>query len=274
MSLAEALAAEACDDLFRAADLYEQEIQSGNTALDVLLNLAVLYWEASDPGESRVAERRDFFLLAGRRYDDLLEQAVATYPESVEARFWRAFIRGISLGEPFDLDDARKLLAREPTCLVPAFFVFGQSKGDEAPRAAAELLIQVRDGATYRDRYVRRYLLSALSCLEEAGLEQARESGMAHLSKEEGRVLYRVVVSPEHAPIRNGYRRAATRPLPLVASALEIVAFNSVPGVHLLGLEPTGGSRKPSSFPTCDAAMAVALWRYGVPPKAWETGRP
>lgn len=274
MTLAEALAADACDDLFRTADFYEAAIRSGNTSLDVLLNLAVLYWEACDPGEARVAARRDFFQLAGRRSYELLDQAVATYPSSVEARFWRAFVRGISLGEPFDLSDARELLRQEPTCLVPAFFVFGQTKGDEAPRAAADLLIQVRDGATYRDRYVRRYLLSALSCLEAAALEQARASGLSHLSDEEGRVLYRASVSPGHAPIRNGFRRATTRPLPMVAPSLAIVEFSSVPGVHLLGEDPAGASLKPSSFSTCDAAMAVALWRYGVPPTDWEANGP
>lgn len=50
MSLAQAVAADRAGQLVEAADLYEALLSGGEDSLETLLDLAILYWQATDFG--------------------------------------------------------------------------------------------------------------------------------------------------------------------------------------------------------------------------------
>src|SRR5690606_35582342 len=92
-SLAEALVADRSGEIESAAVAYENVLAAGDRSQHVLLNLALLYWQATDPGLA--ADKRlghDFFSRAGRCFPELLDEAEQRFPNSTAARFWRRYI--------------------------------------------------------------------------------------------------------------------------------------------------------------------------------------
>jgi hypothetical protein len=82
MTFAEALEADRSEENERAARLYEDTYRAGSE-LELLINLAVLYWQATDPGLAAVKHlSRDFLALAFRRTRELLRDAEQLYPLS------------------------------------------------------------------------------------------------------------------------------------------------------------------------------------------------
>jgi len=164
MTLEDAVAAERREDLKLAADIYENRLAEGNGSLDVILNLALLYWQVLDPGLQAAARwGPDFFDRADRRYLELLAEAERQYPNSTEARFWRRYIRGISLGEPFDMEECRELLREDPTVLVPAMYLFSGGAGQEAVTEALALLERCKAEGTMRADYVASVIEGVLT---------------------------------------------------------------------------------------------------------------
>ena len=156
MSLATALAADRECDLPSAARAYEEAIASGDQALDVLLSLALLYWQATDPGLASTQRlTSDFLAIAGKRYVELLDLACRLYPTSSEAHFWKQYVEWTDLGGvPIDAAECRRMLHTEPSVLIPAMHLFVSSQGKEAALEAEELLRQCRERGTTGARYV------------------------------------------------------------------------------------------------------------------------
>jgi hypothetical protein len=150
----EALDADRAGDLQLAASRYEASLANGAN-LDMSLNLAVLYWQATDPGMAAAQKYLPrFYAMAGRRFRELLAEAQRQFPDRTEPRFWSRYIAWADLGEPFSSNECMDLLREEPTCLVPAMHVFALSDGTEARPEALELLRQCHDDPTTRTRYM------------------------------------------------------------------------------------------------------------------------
>lgn len=155
MSLEEAVGADRREDLQSAATGYEEVLADGERSLEVLLNLAVLYWQATDIGLASAKKLRpDFIATAGRRLPELLDEARRRFPENTEAHFWQRYIAWADLGEPFGSEECRKLLQQDPATLVPAMHLFASSQGKEARAEVSQLLRWCEDDGTARARYV------------------------------------------------------------------------------------------------------------------------
>lgn len=154
MSLSDALARDRAGEVESAAARYEDVLAAGDRSLLVLLNLALLYWQATDPGLAAAKDIGAGFLTkAGRRAPELLDQATRLYPGSTAARFWKWYIDWADMGEPLDVEDCKRLLREDPAVLIPAMHVFAVSQGQEMETAAHELLQQCRDDGTTGARY-------------------------------------------------------------------------------------------------------------------------
>lgn len=164
MSLEEALAADRAGDLVLAAEAYESAIAHGESSLDAFVNLALLYWQSTDPGMAASKRLSAAFMdTASRRMTELLEEAERRYPSSTAVRFWKRYIAWTDLGGPApEKSFCRELLREDPTVLAPAMYLFSASNGSEAGVEAAELLQQARAAGTTGARYVSSFLEAAM----------------------------------------------------------------------------------------------------------------
>jgi hypothetical protein len=150
-----ALAADRAGEIESAAALYEEVVATGHSSLRVLLNLALLYWQATDPGMAAAKKLTPGFLAtAGRRIPELLAEAQRRFPKSTEVRFWRLYIAWADLGEPLDSEECRRLLREDPAALAPAMHLSAAHEGHEAMAEAQELLRRCREDGTTGARYV------------------------------------------------------------------------------------------------------------------------
>ncbi len=148
------------DDSIAAARAYEDALQSGEKSLDVLLDLAVLYFTLLDPGEAAARSLgQDFLDQAWERANELLREAGTRFGTNSEIDFWSRYFEFIVLGaEPF-VDDCRRL-ANADESLVPFFYLWSEA-ADEYRENAQALYKQVSSGSTARERYVRSIVESA-----------------------------------------------------------------------------------------------------------------
>jgi hypothetical protein len=101
MTIAAALAADRAGRIEEAAQLYEQAVAASASPLFVLMNLAILYWQATDYGFSTGNHlAHDFVARAGRRFGEGLGEAARRFPQSAEPRFWQKYIAWADLGKP------------------------------------------------------------------------------------------------------------------------------------------------------------------------------
>lgn len=155
MTMNDALIADREGSLKRAASSYEELLIAGMADLETLLNLAVLYWQATDPGMAAAQKLSpDFLEKAGQRFPQLLAEAERRFPARSEPRFWRRYIAWADLGEPLEVDECLEYLRKDPCSLVPAMHVFALSQGREFEAEAQELLQRCHEDGTTRSRYV------------------------------------------------------------------------------------------------------------------------
>lgn len=131
MSVLDALAADRAGEIEAAAARYENVLVAGERSLQILLNLALLYWQATDVGLAASNKLSpDFLATADRRFPCLLEEAQRLFPESTEPRFWKRYIAWADLGEPLDSDECRELLREDPAVLAPAIHILRLQPGE------------------------------------------------------------------------------------------------------------------------------------------------
>ncbi|QSQ18776.1 hypothetical protein JY651_25800 [Pyxidicoccus parkwayensis] len=163
MSVVDAISLEREGRIEQASTLYEEALASGERTLQVFLNLAILYWQSTDPGLSSARGLSPRFVAkAGARIPTLLSDARSEFPHSAEVEFWRRYIAWADLGEPFSTDECRKLLHEAPSTLVPAMYLFSLSQGRECHQEALELLETCRADGSTRARYVCSVIESEL----------------------------------------------------------------------------------------------------------------
>ncbi|PTL76852.1 hypothetical protein [Vitiosangium sp. GDMCC 1.1324] len=138
-----------------AARLYEGSLLVGERTLELFLNLAILYWQATEIGFStRHGLGPGFVATASERFPVLLSEAGRAYPESTEVRFWQKYIPWADLGEEIAPEDCRQFLKEDPAVLAPAMYLFAQTQGREYRQEAVELLRRCREDGTTRTQYV------------------------------------------------------------------------------------------------------------------------
>jgi hypothetical protein len=147
--------AEAADRIEEAARQYEDGLSLNPDDIEARVDLAVLYWQATDYGvSSSRGLPKPFVAAAGKRYLELLQQGLGRFPANPVLRFWSAYTEWTDLGRRFDPSESRKLRATYPDYLEPAMYLYAVSRGTECERDAHELLSRYRNTKTYRARYV------------------------------------------------------------------------------------------------------------------------
>ena len=155
MSLDDALAADRRGEIRTAAIEYENALRAGAITEECVLNLAILYWQATDFGMVAAYNLdSDFLKIASTRCGELLRLAQAKFPQNAEPRFWERYIAWADLGEHLSAEECRGFLAEDPQHLVPAMHLFAISQGREAVPEARLLLSRCLEDRTARTRYI------------------------------------------------------------------------------------------------------------------------
>lgn len=158
----DAAAAEEKSDFVSAAELYEKAVVKG-APLDTLINLAVLYWQATDYGFWTGHHLpREFVDRAGERMNEILDIAAQRFPGAPEVEFWKRYIAWADLGEELDPDDCRRLLQQKPDYLEPSVYLLSATREQEYRTQAQRLLEHYRGQRTTRAKYITTVIESAL----------------------------------------------------------------------------------------------------------------
>jgi hypothetical protein len=155
MKLDEALAADRAGNIELAAALYEKAFEEGQRPLFAIVNLLVLYWQATDYGFWTGNQlSRDFVKRAGTRFREIMNEGTRLYPNSTELQFWRRYIAWADLGEAFNYDECEDLLKRGPKNLIPVIYLLDQQPTAQYDEPALRLLAECRDDSTTRSKYI------------------------------------------------------------------------------------------------------------------------
>lgn len=155
MSVVAAIAADRSGAIVEAADLYEEAIGGGDQSASVLLDLLVLYWQATDVGLSSAKRLGvEFIARSGRRCVALLAEAQRMHPRNAEVEFWARYIWWTDFGGEFTYAQCEELFLRDRAILAPTMRLFGETNGACYRDEALELLVLTRLRGTTRDRYV------------------------------------------------------------------------------------------------------------------------
>ena len=132
MTLPQSHQADAEERIEDAARLYEAAIKAAPGQIETLIDLVMLYWQATDYGFWRSKGiDPEFVGMAGKRSDELLEQGRAIAPGSPAIRFWSKYIAWADLAKPLEREECRAMLRAHPEYLEPAMFLFATSQGAE-----------------------------------------------------------------------------------------------------------------------------------------------
>ena len=157
-------------EIVAAAAAYEAALAEGVDELPVYLDLAILYWLATDFGHAAAHQLDDAFVeRAGRRFGELLDLAAERFDDDGEIEFWRYYVAFVSYGEPPDPELCRRILEMGTTS-TPAFHLASLATTPELESSLAVLDRWAADGATERKRFVR----SALQGLRASRRPRAR----------------------------------------------------------------------------------------------------
>lgn len=161
MNITEAIRLEESRQFEAAAKIYEAVLADDPNSVKALVNLTVLYWQATDLGFSAGhALAPDFVKRAGDRLHALLNDANVSAPAPVEMQFWKKYIAWADLAEPLSLAFCRDLLQAHPLYLEPAMFIHLQTEGAECQAEAEQLVRQCATEGSVRNSYIQSILSS------------------------------------------------------------------------------------------------------------------
>ena len=176
-SFSDALQQDIAGNISDAASLYEQSIHGEDVPLDAYLNLAVLYWECTDPGFNTGRQLpHDLFLRAPERYETVLLAAEQRLGYAPEIKFWKLYFEFTSQGEPPFVEECRILVAEPDSTLVPYFYLYSASNGQQYWQQASQLLALCKALPTTKNRYI-------ISIIEATALRANTAAGKWHDKK-------------------------------------------------------------------------------------------
>jgi len=141
-----------------AAWAYERAIATGQAELAAFLDLAVLYFYATDFGMLSHHHLSDGFAQAAwERSFQVLDEAEQRFGPNTEIAFWRRYFPYVRLGEPPFVEEC-EAIASTGSSLVPYFHLYAASGGDVHREQAAELYKAVKPARTSRQRWIKNVL--------------------------------------------------------------------------------------------------------------------
>lgn len=155
MTFEDALSLDKQGDLAGASLAYEACLAEDPSRIGVLVNLIVLYWQATDFGFSTGHNlTADFVQRCSRRLEELLISQPKETEFSAEFMFWKKYIAWADLGEELLVEDCRRILRADPDYFEPAMYIFSVTEGRECAEEAETLLRICSSQATIRAQYV------------------------------------------------------------------------------------------------------------------------
>lgn len=153
------------DQPVEAARAYEQAITASEADLDTYINLALLYSVSNDFGYAAQHHLpQSFVTVAWDRMFEVLDAAEQRFGPHPEVTFWKEYIPFIWLGQPLSSEECAEL-TRSGQTRVPFLYLFGFAPNAEDraryANGAAELLQEVHQGRTTKERYIRSVLEAA-----------------------------------------------------------------------------------------------------------------
>lgn len=131
-----------------AADAYERALEEPDADPGTYIDLAVLYFECTDPGYRAHHRLQDTFAKrAVKRMKEVLAEAEARFGRDGEIEFWKRYFDYVYLGDEFLPEEAVRM-ANTTKSLAPFAFLFGSTAGERYRREAEALFDQVRQGRT------------------------------------------------------------------------------------------------------------------------------
>jgi len=160
----EAVRQDAGDDYMAAVKSYEKALTSANN-VNCYINLAFLYWEATEYGFNTARHLDSTFIqYAARRYAELLAVAKECFPEEPEVLFWERYFAWDSVGGPPFVRECKDLLSRSKSMLIPYFYL-AMADGPNKYRDELDRLLSLcRQLPTFKNRYISSVIEALLLC--------------------------------------------------------------------------------------------------------------
>jgi len=152
--------ADAEDKPLQATMAYERVLNEGGGDLQFCLDAALVYLQCCDGGY--IAAHRLPSDLVQRAYEralQILDQAERRFGAYNELDFWRYYLDFLVLGRDADPRKCEAIAVRGPS-LVPYFHLYALSGGERFESQARQLLEEMKEGRTARQRHIRSVLKS------------------------------------------------------------------------------------------------------------------
>jgi hypothetical protein len=161
-----ALEFDALDLPVQAANAYEEAIGSEQADLSAYMNLAVLYFESTDPGYA-AAKKLDpeFTARASAGMYRVLRLATRRFGSYPEAAFWNIYFNWFSKYDDPNFDEARELAKKTP---IAYLHLLGAPDGKRYLKQARGLLENVKKRRTVRERYIDSVVRSRIEMISGA----------------------------------------------------------------------------------------------------------
>ncbi|HEU0180090.1 MAG TPA: hypothetical protein VFV58_38125 [Blastocatellia bacterium] len=157
-----ALELDAEDRPIEAANAYEEAIKEADADFYLYMNLAILYFVCTDGGYASYHNLSNEFVdRAWDRAIKLLDEAESRFGRNDEIEFWRRYIRYIVLGEDESIMERERFIYSRS--LIPYFYLFISGDGKDYYSEAQNLLEQVANGSTAKERYIKSILVSRVT---------------------------------------------------------------------------------------------------------------
>jgi hypothetical protein len=157
-----ALELDAEDRPIEAANAYEEAVKETDAGFDLYMDLAVLYFVCTDGGyASHHHLSNEFVDRAWERAMQLLDEAESRFGSNDEVEFWRRYFCFISLGEDESIMERERFASSKS--LIPYFYLFLSGDGKAYYSEAQQLLEQVANGSTAKERYIKSILESKVT---------------------------------------------------------------------------------------------------------------
>lgn len=123
-----AIIADINKNYLEAINLYEQNISNLSHNIETYTNLAFIYWAfAAEEIEFNSVNDipREFSIIGGDRYLEIINKGLIHFPESLELNFWKKYFTYRLFLEEFSQEDCVKLIEKyNVDSLIPYFFLF------------------------------------------------------------------------------------------------------------------------------------------------------
>ena len=149
--ISSAIIADIDGNIIEAALLYEEATKNCGCPANVYSNLSFIYWQVTEIGFAAYYHLTDDYVkYSGERYESLLEHGLRYFPNNSELGFWRMYFHWYWFNDDI-IEECIKLVK---TCMVPYFFLYSMSHGEQYLKEAMLLKLNCETEKTIKTKYI------------------------------------------------------------------------------------------------------------------------